>query len=181
MNKFVAVYCACSLLVLSLVADEVVKPSSDVAKLPSDVENNIAFNFINNKWSSNNVEEVEEELESELELKRMLNFVTPLMAIFQQRKAKLEVTRPKRSSETNPAEFFTEDLNTSLLELAEVGRKRGSGRRPMYKSSQTIQPDRSGYGYGDYSSGSSYGGGGGGGSYGCCDKKDVRISLYGLQ
>jgi uncharacterized membrane protein YgcG len=169
MNKFVAVYCACSLLVLSLVADEVVKSSSDVAKLPSEVENNIAFNFINIKRSSNNVEEVEEELESELELKRMLNFVTPLMAIFQQRKAKLEVTRPKRSSETNPAEFFTEDL------------KRGSGRRPMYKSSQTIQPDRSGYGYGDYSSGSSYGGGGGGGSYGCCDKKDVRISLYGLQ
>lgn len=169
MNKFITVYFACSLLVI-LVANEAAKSPSDEARLPSEVGNNMAFNF-NNGWSSNDVEEVEEELESELELKRMINFVTPLMAIFQQQKTKLEASRPKRSAETDPV-----DLNTSVLELVEEGRKRGSGRRPMYKSSQPIQPDRSGYGYGDYSSGSSYGGGGGGGSYGCCDKKDVRIS-----
>ncbi len=171
MNKFIAVYTAFSLLAI-LIADEATKPSWDKADQPSAA---MAFNS-NNEWSSNDVEEIEENLESELELKRMINFVTPLMAIFQRQKTKLGATRQTRSAEVNPDEFNNEDFNSPLMKMVEEGRKRGSGRRPMYKSSsQPIQPDRSGYGYGDYSSGSSYGGGGGGGSYGCCDKKDVRV------
>jgi hypothetical protein len=174
MNKFIAVYTAFSLLAI-LIADEATKPSWDKSEQPSAV---MAFNS-NNERPSNDVEEIEDNLESELELKRMIHFVTPLMAIFQQQKTISGATRQKRSSaEINPDELNgTEDFNSSLMKMVEEGRKRGSGRRPMYKSSsQPIQPDRSGYGYGDsYSSGSSYGGGGGGGSYGCCDKKDVRV------
>lgn len=178
MNKFIAVYTAFSLLAI-LIADEATKPSWDKAEKPSAA---MAFNS-NNERSNNDVEEIEDNLESELELKRMIHFVTPLMAIFQQPKTKSGATRQKRSAEMNLDELNgTEDFNSSLMKMVEEGRKRGSGRRPMYKSSsQPIQPDRSGYGYGDsYSSGSSYGGGGGGGSYGCCDKKDVRVSSLSL-
>jgi hypothetical protein len=115
------------------------------------------------------VEKVEEELESELELKRMLLYVTPLMGIFQ--KKNLETTRLKKRS---PKELSYED------------RKRGAGRRPpsMYnqynKYSDEMQPDRSGYG--GYSSSSSYGGGSsyGGSSYGCCEKKDDLLPILAL-
>ncbi|KAI9562335.1 hypothetical protein GHT06_013300 [Daphnia sinensis] len=157
MNKFIAVHTACSLLLI-FIAGQAAEHSL-------------------NPPTGDDMEEVEEELESEIALKRMLSYVTPLMAIFQQHKKARRTNGLNKRSAKMKLDYEAEDLGTSLFGgLAEEGRKRGSGRRPpMYKSIQQIQPDRSGYG--EYSSGSSYGGGG---SYGCCDKKDDLLPILAL-
>lgn len=180
MNKFIAVHTACSILLIFIAgqaAEHSLNPSSmDAAKQSLPTEYNVASNSYND-LAGNDAEEVEEELESELALKRMLKYVTPLMAIFQQHKKVRGTNRLNKRSAKMKLDYEAEDLGTSLFGgLMEEGRKRGSGRRPpMYKSIQQIQPDRSGYG--EYSSGSSYGGGG---SYSCCDKKDDLLPILAL-
>lgn len=167
--KFVAVYTACSLLVIIIAAGQTTDHQSENGH-SSSIDGNMAATSIYSDLSDSDVvDEVEEELESELELKRMLLYVTPLMGIFQKKKS--ETTRLNRRSPK---------------ELSYEGRKRGAGRRPppMYnqynKYSEEMQPDRSGYG--GYSSSSSYGGGSsyGGSSYGCCDKKDDLLPILAL-
>lgn len=180
MNKLIAVHTACSILLIFIAgqaAEHSLNPSSmDATKQSLPTEYNVASNSYND-LAGNDVEEVEEELESELALKRMLKYVTPLMAIFQQHKKVRGTNRLNKRSAKMKLDYEAEDLGTSLFGgLMEEGRKRGSGRRPpMYKSIQQIQPDRSGYG--EYSSGSSYGGGG---SYSCCDKKDDLLPILAL-
>lgn len=180
MNKFIAVHTACSLLLI-LITGQAAEHSLNTSNLEgnkdsSSAHNNMASNSYTNLMVDG-AEEVEEELESELALKRMLNYVTPLMAIFQQQKKTRGSRNLNKRSEKTMLDEEAENLNTSLFgELLEEGRKRGSGRRPpMHKSIQQIQPDRSGYG--EYSSSSSYGGGG---SYGCCDKKDDLLPILAL-
>ena len=97
-------------------------------------------------------DDYEEELESELQLKRMLSYVTPLMAIVRSHQ------RIKRSAVEG---------NDTLVETGRaVNRNGGYGGY--------------GGGYGGYSSASSYGGGGYGGC--CNQKDDLLplLALLGL-
>lgn len=97
-------------------------------------------------------DDFEEELESELQLKRMLSYVTPLMAI----------VRSHQRIRRSPG-------NESSVELEETGR---ATNRNGYSGGGY------GGGYGGYSSASSYGGGG---SYGgCCNQKDDLLPLLAL-
>jgi hypothetical protein len=167
--KFVAAYTAYSLLVILIAAGHTADHQSEKGHSSAIERNYAATNIYSNFSDSDLVDEVEEESESELELKRMLLYVTPLMGIFQKKTS--ESTRLNKRSPKEPSY---------------EGRKRGAGRRPspMYnqynKYSEEMQPDRSGYG--GYSSSSSYGGGSsyGGSSYGCCDKKDDLLPILAL-
>ena len=160
MNKFVAVYTACSLLVLLMVGQAAEhSPDGEQSAASSGSSSASSFNELDGE------DEVEEELESEIQLKKMLSYVTPLMSIFQQQKFKWGGTL-KRSADNEQVDYNAEDIDTSLM--VEEGRKRGR-RPPSYKSS----PERSGY-YGEYASASSYGGGG------CCDKKDDLLPILAL-
>lgn len=161
--KFVAAYTASSLLVILIAAGQTADHLPENGHELSATDRNVAASNTQSDYSGNGaVEEVEEQLESELDLKRMLLYVTPLMGIFQRKKSGRQLS--KRSAK----------------ELFYQGRKRGAGRRPppMYNkySEEMQQPDRSGS-YGGYSSSSSYGGGS---SYGCCDKKDDLLPILAL-
>lgn len=154
MNKFVAVYTACSLLVL-LIAGQA-SPSAEEQLGEDD-------------------QQVDDMLESEVQLKKMINYVMPLMSIFNV-KRKRSVNR--RSTEGEEEEVY--DYHADAYdggELVETARARG-GRRPP----QPPPADRVGAygrdGYGEYSSGSSYGGGGYGHS--CCEKKDDLLPILAL-
>ncbi|KZS18616.1 Uncharacterized protein APZ42_015173 [Daphnia magna] len=145
MIKFLRTQTACSLLLI-LIVGHAADPSMDGQT--ATTERNMSSFSYNKLPDKSAAEEVEDELESELELKRMLLYVTPLMGIFQ-----------KKNMETS-----TSRLNRRMArEMFGESRKRGAGRRPpMYnqynKYPEEMQPDRSGYG-GGYSSSSGYGGG----------------------
>ena len=163
---FVAAYTVYSLLVILIAAGHTADHQSEKGDSSAIERNYAATNIYSNFSDSDLVDEVEEESESELELKRMLLYVTPLMGIFQKKKS--ESARLNKRSPKEPSY---------------EGRKRGAGRRPspMYNQySEEMQPDRSGYG--GYSSSSSYGGGSsyGGSSYGCCEKKDDLLPILAL-
>ncbi len=99
------------------------------------------------------------QLESERELKWMLSYVTPLMAIL--RKSNTTITRSsRRSVRSNKRNFY---------DLSFGNRNRNRFNRNDYYI------DRDSYGYGG---GGGYGGGYGGG--GCCDKKDDLLPLLAL-
>lgn len=99
------------------------------------------------------------QLESERELKWMLSYVTPLMAIL--RKSNTTITRSsRRSVRSNKRNFY---------DLSFGNRDRNRFNRNDYYI------DRDSYGYGG---GGGYGGGYGGG--GCCDKKDDLLPLLAL-
>lgn len=96
-------------------------------------------------------QEVIEELESEMQLKRMLAYVTPLMAIIR------KDHRIRRS----------EGDEEAVGEEGETGRQYYNNYQPAYSKNG---------GYGGYSSGSSYGGG----YSSCCQKKDDLLPLLAL-
>lgn len=164
MNKFVAIYTACSILVV-LMAGQAAEHSPEENQT-STIRSILSYN---DEISYDNEVDVEEELESEIQLKKMISYVTPLMAIFQEQRKKWS----KRSVEE---EYSSEPEELDPSQMVEEGRKRGR-RPPSYKSAQ---PDRMGSNsyYGDYGSASSYGGGGYGG--GCCDKKDDLLPILAL-
>jgi hypothetical protein len=149
--KFVAAYTASSLLVILIAAGQTADHLPEKGHESSATDRNLAASNTHSDYSGNGaVEEVEEQLESELDLKRMLLYVTPLMGIFQRKKSGRQLS--KRSAK----------------ELFYQGRKRGAGRRPppmMYNkySEEMQQPDRSG-----------------GSSYGCCEKKDDLLPILAL-
>lgn len=95
-------------------------------------------------------------LESERELKWMLNYVTPLMVILRRSNATRSSGRSARSYKRNYYDLSFGDFN----------------RNNRFNRNDYV--DRDSYGYG----GSSYGGGYGGG--GCCDKKDDLLPLLAL-
>ena len=97
------------------------------------------------------------ELESERELKWMLNYVTPLMAILRRSNATRSSGRSARSNNRN---YYDPSF--------------GDFDRNRFNRNDYV--DRDSYGYG----GGSYGGGSYGGSYGCCDKKDDLLPLLAL-
>lgn len=143
MNKFVAVYTACSLLVL-LIAGQAADDFGD-------------------HGSSSDDQQVDDLLESELELKKMIAYVTPLMSIF--------TVKRKRSVSKRSADYEATDYESlDEGELVETARARG-GRRPG-------QPPADRNGYGEYSAGSSYGYSQP--SYGCCEKKDDLLPILAL-
>jgi hypothetical protein len=94
-------------------------------------------------------------LESERELKWMLNYVTPLMAILRRSNATRSSVRSARSYKRNYYDLSFGNFN----------------RNNRFNRNDYV--DRDSYGYG----GSSYGGGYGGG---CCDKKDDLLPLLAL-
>ena len=166
MNHFTAVYTVCFSLVLVLIANqladaEVDVPSAAVSSTAAVARSMQSFD-----------DDVEEELESELQLKKMLSYVTPLMSIFVRKRRSVD----KRSADTDEEGAISQHHEDDG-EFVEEGRSRGS-KRP----SALPPADRSGYGYGDYGSASSYGGGGGGGGYGggCCNKKDDLLPILAL-
>lgn len=172
MNKFIAVYTACSLLVLLMVG-QAAEHSSLSSREEEHSLNSADEAQSHPDFDHNYDDEVfDEELESEIQLKKMINYVTPLMAIFTDSRKK-RAAKAKRSSDYEDLHQHDDIGEEDTSQMVEEGRKRG--RRPplSYKSSQ---PDRSGY-YGDYGSASSYGGGGG---YGCCEKKDDLLPILAL-
>jgi len=137
----------CLSLVLVLVANQLADVEAEV-DIPSTAS-------IGRSLLSTFDDQDEEELESELQLKKMLSYVTPLMSIFVRKR------RSVRSTEEDDGEF---------VEEARAGR--GGKRQPSMPPA-----DRSGYG--DYGSASSYGGGGGYGG-GCCNQKDDLLPILAL-
>ena len=98
---------------------------------------------------------IDDELESERQLKKLLKFVTPLMAILRRSNATRSSVRSARSYKRNYYDLSFGNFN----------------RNNRFNRNDYV--DRDSYGYG----GSSYGGGYGGG---CCDKKDDLLPLLAL-
>lgn len=161
MNKFVALYTACSLLVL-LIASQAAEDN-----LVSDHDDEDSGGHFSNV---RNVDPEDDMLDSELEFKRMINLVSPLFSIFS--------TKRKRRSMANEGDedYHHHEGDVDYhhqveddTELIETARARG-GRRPALGP-----PDRSGYG--EYAAAS----GGYEKSYGCCDnKKDDLLPILAL-
>ncbi|XP_045024173.1 uncharacterized protein LOC123469381 [Daphnia magna] len=99
---------------------------------------------------------VDSVLESERELKWMLKFVSPLMAILRTDWTINRRGHSNRSARSNRGDYY-------VLPYGDINHDRNRFHRDDY--------DRDGYGYGY---------GGGGGSYGCCDKKDDLLPLLAL-
>lgn len=162
MKKFVAVYTATSLLVLLI--------ASQAADHSENGDGNDEQSLLDEDY-----DESDDPTDAELELKRVLSFVTPLMAILRsegQRRSNRR--RSGRMYDENESQEGTQD------DMVEEGRARG--RRPPYSNS-VDRTDR----YGDYPSASGYGGGYGGGGggygggyYGCCNKKDDLLPILAL-
>lgn len=158
MNKFVALYTACSLLVL-LIASQAAEDN-----LVHDEDSGGHFSNVRN------VDPEDDMLDSELEFKRMINLVSPLFSIFS--------TKRKRRSMSHEGDedyhHHEEDIDYNHqveddTELVETARARGS-RRPA-----VVPGDRSGYG--EYAAAS----GGYHQSHSCCDsKKDDLLPILAL-
>ncbi len=161
MNKFVALYTACSLLVL-LIASQAAE--DNLVSSAHDEDSGGHFSNVRN------VDPEDDMLDSELEFKRMINLVSPLFSIFS--------TKRKRRSMSNEGDedyhHHEEDIDYNHqveddTELVETARARGS-RRPA-----VVPPDRSGYG--EYAAAS----GGYHQSHSCCDsKKDDLLPILAL-
>lgn len=156
MNHFSSVYTVCLSLALALI---VANQLADVAVQAQVDDINSNSVSIGRSLLSTFDDDVEEELESELQLKKMLSYVTPLMSIF---------VRKRRSVRS------TEDGHEDDGEFVEEARAGRGGKR------QPSMPPSDRTGYGDYGSASSYGGGGGSYGGGCCNQKDDLLPILAL-
>ena len=152
MNKFVAVYTACSLLVL-LIASQA-SPSS-----------------AGQQYDDGGDQQVDDMLESELQLKKMISYVTPLVSIFTgKRKRSVRST----GDDYDEAHHYDQEDDGEFVETA---RARGGRRPPQVPPADRVGAYAGRDGYGEYSSGSS--------SYGyekhsCCEKKDDLLPILAL-